>query len=138
MDNQNNTPNTPNTEGKTFTQDDVNRIVQERLSKERERGTAELAQREKDLAAREMALTAREKLTENGLPVELLEALNCSSVEALDKSIALLKEHALKKQPAEKLMGFVPGDSHVDTGYTHRGEAGWGDDYSIRKAMGLK
>lgn len=63
----NTTGTTPATEGKTFTQDDVNRIVQERLAKEREKASvkpddaaASLAEREKALAQRELEITRRD------------------------------------------------------------------------------
>ena len=44
------------TEGKTFTQDDVNRIVQERLAKERGKGNEELEKRVAELDLRERKL----------------------------------------------------------------------------------
>ena len=116
---------------KTFNQDDVNRIVQERLAKERERGTAELAQREADLAARELRMTAREKLAEKGLPVELLEALNCSSAEALEKSVELISKHMKNTAPpaGTGISGVKPFN-----GVTAKDSI----DGSIRRAMGLK
>ena len=36
-------------------------------------------------------MTAKEKLTENGLPVELVDALNVSSPEALEKALSIVK-----------------------------------------------
>lgn len=52
--------------GKTFTQEDVNRIVAERLAKERAKGSkdtdSELDQREKDLSAREAAFECMDYL----------------------------------------------------------------------------
>ena len=123
---------------KTFSQDDVNRIVQERLAKERERGAAELAQRESDLAARELRMTAREKLSEKGLPVELLEALNCSSAEALEKSVELISKHMKNTAPPAGT-GFSsprPGFSSAKP-FACAVEEG-SSDRSIREAMGLK
>lgn len=123
---------------KTFSQDDVNRIVQERLAKERERGTAELAQREADLAARELRMTAREKLAAKGLPVELLEALNCSSAEALEKSVELLSKHFERSAPSGS--GFSsprPGPSGPRT-FDGLTAAQGSPDWSIREAMGLR
>ena len=65
---QNNNP-IQNEGERTFTQDDVNRIVGERLSKEKDRAAAELAKREQDLHARELRITAREKLAEKGISI---------------------------------------------------------------------
>ena len=79
---------------KTFTQDDVNRIVQERLAKERSKGNDndELTKRAAELDLRERKLTAREKLRENGLPDYLVDALNMNTDEDFQKSMeAILK-----------------------------------------------
>ena len=50
---------------KTFTQEDVNRIVGERLAKEKAKnsGEADLAKREQELAQRELHMTAKELLS---------------------------------------------------------------------------
>ena len=83
------------TEGKTFTQDDVNRIVQERLAKERGKGNEELEKRVAELDLRERKLNAVEALRKNGLPDYLVEALNISTDEAFKASmdaIVKLKE----------------------------------------------
>lgn len=84
------------TEGKTFTQEDVNRIVQERLAKERSKtagnGEDELNKRAAELDLRERKLTAREKLRENGLPDYLVDALNMNTDDDFQKSMeAILK-----------------------------------------------
>lgn len=82
------------TEGKTFTQEDVNRIVQERLAKEKSKGNGddELNKRAAELDLRERKLTAREKLRENGLPDYLVDALNMNTDEDFQKSMeAILK-----------------------------------------------
>lgn len=117
---------------KTFSQDDVNRIVGERLAKEKAKGEAALAEREQQLAQRELLLTAKEKLTENGLPVELVDALNVSSPEALEKALSIVKtvmdKHKAEARPI-KISGAKPAESLCrakDTG-----------DGSLRKAMGL-
>lgn len=82
------------TEGKIFTQEDVNRIVQERLAKEKSKGNGddELNKRAAELDLRERKLTAREKLRENGLPDYLVDALNMNTDEDFQKSMeAILK-----------------------------------------------
>lgn len=83
-------------EGKTFTQDEVNRIVQERLAKEKSKvtsnGEEELNKRAAELDLRERKLTAREKLRENGLPDYLVDALNMNTDDDFQKSMeAILK-----------------------------------------------
>ncbi len=79
---------------KTFTQEDVNRIVQERLAKERSKGNDnnELTKRAAELDLRERKLTAREKLRENDLPEYLVDALNMNTDDDFQKSVeAILK-----------------------------------------------
>ena len=114
---------------KTFSQDDVNRIVGERLAKEKAKGEAALAEREQQ---RELLLTAKEKLTENGLPVELVDALNVSSPEALEKALSIVKtvmdKHKAEARPI-KISGAKPAES-----LSHAKNTG---DSSLRKAMGL-
>ena len=76
---------------KTFTQEQVNAIIGERLAKERSKSEAALAEREQQLVKRELLLTAKEKINEMGLPVELLDALDVSSAEALEKALKAVK-----------------------------------------------
>lgn len=117
---------------KTFSQDDVNRIVGERLAKEKAKGETALAEREQQLAQRELLLTAKEKLTENGLPVELVDALNVSSPEALEKALSIVKtvmdKHKAEARPI-KISGAKPAESLSRAKNT--------GDSSLRKAMGL-
>ena len=129
------TMNNQNPDGagaKTFSQDDVNRIVGERLAKEKAKGEAALAEREQQLAQRELLLTAKEKINEMGLPAELVDALNVSSPEALEKALSTVKT-VLDKYKSEarpmKFSGAKPAESL--SGVKNTG------DSSLRKAMGL-
>jgi vacuolar-type H+-ATPase subunit I/STV1 len=119
-------------DAKTFTQEDVNRIIQERLSKERSKGDAAFAQREQELAKRELMLTAREKLGSMGLSLELIDALNISSAEALDKSLAII-EKVLKGQTSAR-----ETPARISTGGSHGYNNSPAETSSIRTAMGLK
>lgn len=116
---------------KTFSQDDVNRIVGERLAAEKRKGEAALAEREQQLARRELLLTAKEKLTKEGLPVELADALNVSSPEAMEKAITTVKAVIDKiKAAPPKFVGFQPGASGAKPDAS-------GADAELRKAMRL-
>lgn len=118
---------------KTFSQDDVNRIVGERLAAEKRKGEAALAEREQQLARRELLLTAKEKLTESGLPVELLDALNVSSPEAMEKAITTLKG-MIDKIKAEAPKPFtIHGAKPAEAGRSPQ----MGGNSQLRKAMGL-
>lgn len=122
---------------KTFTQEDVNRIVQERLAKEKAKnsGEADFAKRVQELARRELHMTAKEMLSEKGLPVQLFDALNCTDKETLEKSIATIETvfndyKANAAQPA-KFKGFQPGAGNK------RPTMNDVEDMAIRQVMGL-
>lgn len=119
---------------KLFTQDDVNRIVGERLA--RARGGQDMnqfAERERGLNQRELMLDAREKLADAGLPKELLNAINCSSREAMENSIKVLTAFKGNTAPNDSRKTYV-----VSTGVTgNSGGSGNFRDNEIRKAMGL-
>ncbi len=123
---------------KTFTQEDVNRIVQERLAKEKAKnsGDADFAKREQELAQRELHMTAKEMLSEKGLPVQLFDALNCTDKETLEKSISTIEtvfnEYKANATSNTKFVGFQPGVS------SKMPAAGATEDIEIRKAMGLR
>ena len=133
---ENKTMNNQNPDGageKTFTQEQVNQIISDRLARDRAKGEAALAEREQQLAQRELLLTAREKLTENGLPVELVDALNVSSPEALEKALSTVKtvmdKYKAEAQPIKIIGGAKPAEVLCRAKYT--------GDGSLRKAMEL-
>lgn len=66
-------------DGKMFTQEEVNRIVSERLAREREKPVDD--EREKNLKAREARLDCRDYLDSKKYPVKLLDLLDSSDVE---------------------------------------------------------
>ncbi len=96
---------------KTFTQEQVNQIVSERLARERSKADTPDT-REQELAARENKLTCKEWISESHLPVELLDVFDTSDAEKFKTSIAALK----KAFP----MAFDPESiSTVSTGMQH-------------------
>lgn len=123
---------------KTFTQEDVNRIVQERLAKEKAKssGDADFAKREQELVQRELHMSAKEMLSEKGLPVQLFDALNCTDEETMKKSISTIEtvfnEYKANATKQIKFKGFQPGLGNKTP------DAGDAEDLEIRKAMGLR
>lgn len=89
-------------DGATFTQEDVNRIVSERLAREREKAAEErmkqdpIDQREKELAAREAAVSCKEYIAEKNYPAEMLELFDTSDADRFktqaDKMLELFPE----------------------------------------------
>lgn len=65
-------------DGKMFTQEDVNRIVSERLARERDKLVDD---RENELKAREARLDCRDYLDSKKYPAKLLDLLDHSDVE---------------------------------------------------------
>lgn len=65
-------------DGKMFTQEDVNRIVSERLARERDKLVDD---RENELKAREARLDCRDYLDSKKYPAKLLDLLDSSDVE---------------------------------------------------------
>lgn len=128
MDNEKNTANGGENTGRTFTQEEVNQIISGRLKEEREKmkkeQDASFAEREQKIAAREMRMNALDKLHEKGLPTSLVDAINCSSDETMNKSIDILMQTYETKQ----------GENHSTI---YHPVSGAGKRDPIREAMGL-
>ncbi|MFR2822645.1 MAG: DUF4355 domain-containing protein [Thomasclavelia sp.] len=131
-------PDDPNPEVKTFTQEEVDKIVQGRLAKERkswerhleEQKTeaeklANMSEKEKkayqekkrieDLDAREAEITKREltaqakiQLADKGIPTELAEILNFKDAESCKKSIEIV-ENAFQQAVAKAVDEKIKG-----------------------------
>ena len=115
---------TPQTNERMFTQDEVNRIVQDRLA--RVKVANEPDQRELDLQSRELALYARERIEENGLDKTLADELKGMDKATIDKVIKIIAPMAQRmNEPIRNAVGPTTGKA-------------MGSDASIRAAMGLK
>lgn len=81
---------------RTFTQDEVNKIVSDRLNEDRQKREQPkpdpIAEREAELAKREFALEARYMLKDKGHNERLLEVLNAPDKESLEKCLAVIDE----------------------------------------------
>ena len=73
---------------KLFTQEDVNRIVSERLARERAKAEPSPEDaREADLRAREARLSCREYIAETGFPDGLLDILDTSDLDKFKAAV---------------------------------------------------
>lgn len=144
MDQNNNQAmnNHPDAGAKTFTQEQLNAIVGERLAKEKSKADAALAERERQFAEREKQLANREalfelkdQLKEMGLPAELLPVLNVSDKKALDTALEALKTH-IAEQTKNEMKGWkvLPNILEKGNGEYHLEEP---IDKKLRKAMHL-
>ena len=119
---------------KTFTQDDVDRIVQERLARERKNNNnnEDLETREQNLTARENRLECAEKLQEKGLNKSLLDILDTSDVDKFMENVGKLESMGAVRgtgKPVPYIMRPTPGplkDEEVKE-----------EDAKIRNAFGL-
>lgn len=100
--------------GKTFTQEDVNRIVSERLARDRaDRAVPSLGdEREKALKAREARLDCWDYLNSKKLPAALLDILDCSDVEKFKAAVGV----AVDKFPSIARADEVPPPYAAGTG----------------------
>jgi len=137
MENQNTTGTAPETQEKTFTQEQVNAIVSKRLAEDRASRASEMDKREKELNQREMQIRAKELLAERGLPKNLADVLRYSDEESLIAAIDVI----------DRTRGFKESSGNTEQDKTKRkiienplpsgvSNALTGDP--LRKAMGLK
>lgn len=110
---------------KKFTQNDVNRIVQERLARVKD-GAAKPSERELELERRETDLYLKEKIKELGFPESVYESLKGLDRETMDLCINIITPYIHKAQEPILNPTLPVGNSPSMVG---------GD--LIRKAMGL-
>lgn len=121
-------------DNKTFTQEEMNTIIQDRLAKEKAKYEKQLADMQADVRQREKRLEAREKLGEKGLPAELVDLVRLDDDDAFNTSLELLERTYKQKQPETP-----PGGNSSAAGlcYVPTGGSGAASD-PIREAMGLR
>lgn len=125
---------------KTFTQDDVNRIVSDRLAKDREKASKELGEREQELAKREFRLNSRQKLIDRGYPEDILDALNCNSEKEFDKALDIIDNLVKERTPSEQEKAEMDARKKAAASapkFTDRSEGRPSGMDMIRKAMNL-
>lgn len=119
------------TDGKTFTQEDVNRIVQERLAKEKSKGNEDLEKRAAELDMRERKMNAVEKLRENNLPDYLVDALNMNTEEDFQRSMEAIIKMKGENTEEPKVVGHCNIIGDVGGSMNNTSDP-------VRKAFGLE
>lgn len=95
-------------EPKTFTQEEVNRIVQERLA--RAKTAAGPNDKELELQQRENAVYVRERVLEMGLPNDLCDSFKGLDKETVDKCIQIIAPFVKKAaEPVYNAVGPTTG-----------------------------
>ena len=115
---------------KVFTQEDVNRIVQERLARDREsrnasqQAASDDAARLADLERRENTLSCREYIAENGYSKALLDVFSTDNADAFKGSVDALH----KAFPGLDLSEGSRQTKPLSTGMSHEyGSECWRD-----------
>ena len=124
-------------DNKTFTQDDVNRIVQDRLAKDRAKAAEELSKKEQELAQREFRLNSRQKVIDRGYPESLIDALNCTSDEAFNKALDAIDSLIKERTPDKHQQELEANRARFTTVESHHGGGFFSKPDPIRKAMNL-
>lgn len=109
---------------KSFSQEDVNRIVQERLARERERINSMINEDEgirKELTVNRLKLNATKELNAAGYPIELVDFVDCTDDKTCKDSIKKIsKVYDLAYQNATAVIyranGRIPGRGNTGGG----------------------
>ncbi len=115
---------------RVFTQDDVNRIVGERLSKERDKLDKEYALKNAELEKHKLDIEIEKILKDNNIPLELKEILKGDNIETANKKISIFKDELNRLVDIEiekRLRGTTPKQNTNINGV----------DCDIRQAFGL-
>ncbi len=135
MDNTNQNADPASGQGtgeKLFTQEQVNTIIQDRLAKEKAKYEKQAADMQAEIKQREKRLEAREKLSEKGLPAELIDLVRLDDDQAFKTSLELL-ERTYKQGYQE------PPKRDTAARHSYVPKGGKAADYDpVREAMGLE
>ena len=117
---------------RTFTQDDVNRIVQERLAKEKQKSQEDIAEKQKALEAKELRLDSIALLRDKGLPDELADIIKADNIKEFGENADKLKNiiNNTHESSGQSLIGNIdiPGKVNNSMNYI---------DNEMRNAFGL-
>lgn len=91
------------TEEKMFTQSDLNRIISERLSRDKQKSGDDLDKREIELTERELKLTAKQVFMERGIPVELAEIVKLTDEKSIENAVNVLEKYVTVSKEKNKL-----------------------------------
>lgn len=116
------------TGGKTFNQEEVNRIVSERLAREREKLPKD-DEREQALKAREARLDCRDYLDSKKYPAAILDVLDCSDVEKFKTAADAIVGKFPYIVGGDSTGGKCPQFSSPDVGTMPRGETDLADAF---------
>lgn len=118
-------------ENKTFTQEEVNTIIQDRLAKEKAKHEKQLLDMQADISRREKRLDAQERLREKGLPAELADLVNLNDDKSFNTSLELIEKTYKQQHPIQ-----AGDEENARPPYSPSG-GGTARTDPIKEAMGL-
>lgn len=122
---------------KTFTQDEVNKIVSDRLGREKERYEKDYQAKAEELRQQELRIKGTEFLKSHHLSEEMYDILKFSNTEELETSILSLKKALQGTHRELGPTGVTPGETRsILTALAENKQADVTED-PIRKGMGL-
>ncbi|MDO9492489.1 DUF4355 domain-containing protein [Acetobacterium sp.] len=122
-------------DGKTFSQEEVNSIIRDRLAKEKDKTQKQFEALQQELAQKELNFKAKELVTGKGLSLDILEVLKFDDEASLQNSIQILENIFKAVDPAAAAPGY---GLTINSSGNHGGIQQPTVDSSIKKAMGLK
>ena len=122
---------------KTFTQEQVNAIVSDRLARDRQKQSEEMSKKEQELAQREFRLNSRQKLIDRGYSESLMDALNCSSEEAFNKALDIIDSLIKERTPNKEQEQLEQNRARFFTAPMNNASFGGMREDPIKKAMNL-
>lgn len=117
---------------KTFSQEEVNSIISERLKQERAKIMKEAQEKEAELNRREKMMSTRADWQKRGLPVDLLE---CLDAEKLDAAAEILE--GINKNNKGHKGGFDRSNSRLPNRNGAEDDQEGPSEKAIRQKMGL-
>lgn len=122
---------------RTFTQEQVNAIVSDRLTRDRQKQSEEISKREQELNDREFRLNSRQKLIDRGLPEDMLDVLNCSSEDAFNKALDKLEAFIKERTPNKEQEQLEQNRARFFTAPMNNASFNGMREDPIKKAMNL-
>lgn len=116
-------------EERSFSQEDVNKIINDRLKKEKDKSERQLEVMAKEYAQKELHHKAKELLTSKGLSSDILEVLKFDDETTLTKNIDILEKAFKAIPPAKRVIAGARPAETLSPGGNNTGD--------LRAAMGL-
>ncbi|MGV8906387.1 MAG: capsid assembly scaffolding protein Gp46 family protein [Acetobacterium sp.] len=137
-------PGAVDASGRTFSQEEVNSIIRERLTKEKDKTEKQFQEMSKEFKQKELNFRAKEILSGKGLSLELMNILKYDDEETFNANLLILESAMTPKQEGNhEDQAEQPGLQIVHPGLKLNSGGNHGNiqhtaDASIKTAMGLK